>query len=606
MRTLVASQPCFDTEDVDWLRCVVSADIYARFLRLRRDSALFCAGLEAYASGNTHGARIKGVGIEAQLASKRRGLAALFEELGLRPDIIPDTSAQKHKETLNRVFGVLVKKGLVVRGQVEQAICADDGELYDEVRATCPSCGAKVEGLGCCASCGAPLEPSSLKGAVCTICDAPIATKKIDGWLYGPAGQKVVCAYVGSELGPTVDGEPGARFSLVFSSAASSLFFLEKQGAGGEENGLHVVHFVSKRLLCCYSQLLPGVFEAAGIGAQHVWIPVGHVEMSLENRKLRPASSKLLRHLGPDQVRYALAKAGPEQNLELELKALQKEINEKLVDTVGQLAQRVLQFAHSKFGFVPKPGALSQEDRELLGQVEEARGRFEEAFARFDYGAAYEEVFGLARRASEYYTRQAPWSLIRTNPERASTVIYVSLQVLRDIGILAYPLLPALSEAVLRALGAEPAGFGVLGRPLQTGAQIAEPRPVYSKLTEKQVEELEADCHVEEKPEVDIAEFLRLDLRVATVVSAEKVPNTKRLLKLRIRVGDKMRTIVSSIGEQYSPEELVGRKIIVVMNLKPSVFAGITSRGMLLAAEGDGIISLLTPMREIKDGAWVH
>lgn len=612
MRTLVTAQPCFDPEDVDWLRCAVAADVYARLLRLTGEETLFLAGLEAYASKNLHEARVKGVELGEQLALKRRTLSKLVEGLRLSPDVIADTSNPKHAETLNSVFEKLVGKGLIVKGIVEQAVCEDDGGLYDEVVARCPSCGYSMQGLGCCVNCGGMLDPSSLREAVCGICDAPIRVERSEGWLYssGKVGAKAGLTCVVSAVegfGPPFARDQNLRFSPCFSAAVARLAFTEKWG-GGLETDFQAVHFSTKRFEACHSELLPKLFEAEGfVGVAHRSIVVGHVEFRSGNVVLKAASTKLLELLGADYLRYALSRNKPDENVSIDVRTLQREINERLVDVLGQLAQRVLQFAHSKFGSIPKPGGLTQEDSELLDSVVSLRAQVEQAIKGFEYSRAYDVLIGFARRAADYYTRQAPWSLLRVNPERASTVVYVALCALRALAVLAYPLLPIFSKSVLQALGVEgEVGFKTLAQPLQVGNAVAEPKPVYSKITEKQVEELVAALHVEEKPEVDIHEFAKLDLKVATVVAAQRVPNTKRLLKLRVRVGEKLRTIVSGIGEQYTPEELVGKKIVVLMNLKPSVFAGVASRGMLLAAEGGGVISLLTPMRDVEDGSKVH
>lgn len=591
---------------------MVAAEVYARLLRLAGEEVLFLAGLEAYASKNLHEARVKGVEPREQLASKRRTLSKLVEGLRLSPDLVVDTSNPKHTETLNAVFEKLVGRGVIVRGAVEQALCEEDGGLYDEVVAHCPSCGYRTQGLGCCVNCGGILDPSSLKEAVCGICDAPVRVERSEGWFYSSDrfGVKagLACVVRAEEgFGPPFARDQNLRFSPWFSAAAAHLAFTEKWG-GDLEGGFRAVHFSTRRFEACHSELLPKLFEAKGVvGAVHISVAVGHVEFRSDNVALKASSTKLLELLGADYLRYALSRNNLGENVTIDVRALQREINERLVDVMGQFAQRVLQFAHSKFGSIPRLGALAQEDRELLDSVGTLKTQVEQAIRSFEYSRAYDALIGFARRAADYYTRQAPWSLVRVNPERASTVVHVSLCALRALAVLAYPLLPNFSKSVLQALGVEgEVGFETLAQPLQAGAALAEPKPVYSKIAEKRVEELVAACYVEEKPEVDIQEFAKLDLRVATVVAAQRVPNTKRLLKLRVRVGEKLRTIVSGIGEQHTPEELVGKKIVVLMNLKPSVFAGVASRGMLLAAEGGSVISLLTPMREVEDGSRVH
>jgi methionyl-tRNA synthetase len=612
---LITSQACFDPEDAEWLRCTVAADVYARFLAAGGERVVSATGLEAYASRTLHEAKVKGLEAKAQLASKRRTLGALMEQLHISPNILGDTSDPRHADTLKSVFTRLAESGVIAKLQVEKAVCEDDGELFDEVVGKCGACGSSVEGLGCCTSCGATLTPSTLREAKCGVCDAPISVKRVEEWAYGLKARgeaSIVNVPIVSELswGVPTPGDKGKTFAPWFSALTASMSFAGRGGQVGGDVGAGGVHFVTKRFGTHYKELLPKLGEALGAAGSDLRIVVvGRLRFSANGKPLSVSSSRLVDHLGSDATRYALSRINPEADMEVDVYELQKSINEELVDSLGQFAQRVLQFTHSKYGCVPTPGEFRDEDRELLGLIDIVYNRIISSIKSLNNSEAYASLFEFAKKAAEYYTRQAPWSLLRVNPERAASVVYVTLEALRALSVLAQPLLPEFSSKTRSALGLpleDTLSLDELKRPLTPGAQLPEPKPAYAKLTDKQVEALVAECMVEEKPEVDIAEFLRLDLRVASVVSAERVPNTKRLLRLRVRVGGKLRTIVSSIGEQYTPEELVGKKIVVLMNLKPSVFAGVTSRGMLLAAEGGGVISLLTPMREVEDGSWVH
>lgn len=615
MARLITSQACFDPEDVEWLRCTIAADVYAKFLAASGEGVISTTGLEAYASRTLHEAKVMGLEARAHLASKRRALGVLMEQLHISPNILGDTSDPRHADTLRWVFTRLAESGVITKLEGEKAVCADDGELFDEVVGKCAACGSSVEGLGCCTSCGATLTASTLRDAKCGVCDAPISVNRVEEWGYVLKTQgeaNTLNLPIVGELGwgVPVPSDGNKTFAAWFSALTATISFAVRGERAGGNVGDASVHFVTKRFGTHYRELLPKVYGALGTTGGDLRIVVaGCLRLSANGKPLRVSSSKLVAHLGSEFTRYALSRINPEADVEVDVYELQKSINQELVDSLGQFAQRVLQFAHSKYGRVPTPGELREEDREILGLIDTTSNRVISSIKALNNSEAYTILFEFAKKAAEYYTRQAPWSLLRVNPERAASVVYITLEALRALSILAQPLLPEFSSKTRSALSLPSEGtlsVEELRHPLTPGAQLLEPKPAYAKLTDKQVESLVAECVVEEKPEVDIAEFLRLDLRVASVVSAERVPNTKRLLRLRVRVGGKLRTIVSSIGEQYTPEELVGKKIVVLMNLKPSVFAGVTSRGMLLAAEGGGVISLLTPMREVEDGSWVH
>jgi methionyl-tRNA synthetase len=615
LSTLVTSQACVDPEDPDWLRCLVAADAYAKYLAAAGVDAHSAAGLEAYTSKIAADAAVRGVDPKQQLGVRRHVFAKVLEALNCSPDVLGDSYDPKHSETLNRVFSELKAAGRLAKREVEVAVCLDDGPLYDEVTGVCPTCGSRVNGLGCCAVCGTPLVPSGIKDPVCGICDAPLTFKKTTEWTYEAndghvdSGNIVLEVTRDTTWGIPVLEEANKGFASWLSSAALSVTSTMRIGSSGSWRPSRGLHFVTTRFGVHHSKLLPEILGAMGLTPEtHRVLVVQHTRFTDGPSELVVASSKLLEHLGPDYARYALTRTNPEAKLTIDVRDLQRRINGELVDTLSQFTVRVLQFAQSKFGSVPAPHTLMQEDLDLINGIRKTVGQVVSSVNALDYSSAYDAIINFARNAAAYYTRQAPWSLLRVNPERAATVVYVALEAVRAIAALCYGFLPEFSSSVLRGLGSPDAKptIAQLEHPLVAGTPISEPKPVYAKLSDKQIDALVSACTTQEKPQLDIAEFLRLDLRVATVVHAERVPNTKRLLKLRVRVANRLRTIVSSIGEQYAPEDLLGKKIVVLMNLKPSVFAGIASRGMLLAAEQGQTISLLTPLREIEDGAWVH
>ncbi|MEM0321607.1 MAG: class I tRNA ligase family protein [Thermoprotei archaeon] len=614
MVTLVATQVCFDPDSLEWLRSAVAADVYVRALAASGD-VVFATGLEAYSSKTLHESKVKGVDVRAHLAAKRRTLGRLIEQLHLSPNIVGDTSDPRHVEYLTRAFTQLTQSGTLGKFTVERAVCADDGELFDEVVGMCAVCGSKIEGLGGCPTCGTILTPSNVSEARCGICDSPLNVAKSEESAYGFKGgvqSTGADLAVSSTLGWGVPlpGEQGRTFAPWFSGVLAPLSFAARET--WEKNGgeATIVQFTTRRFGAHHAELLPQLLEALGAPRGGLRVVVaGGFKLSGKGKPLRVTSTKLLTHLDSDFVRYALSRWSPDVNVDVDVYELQKNINEELVDTLSQLTHRVLQFAYSKFGSIPKPGELREEDSGLIGLMEPTFTKMIYSISSFNFADAYTLLHDFATKVGEYYTLQAPWTTLRSDPERAATVVYVALEGVRVLSVLAQPLLPEFSAKVRSTLGLPPLAslsLDEVRRPLTPDGRLSEPKPAYTKLADKQVEALISDCAEGDKPEIELAEFLRLDLRVAIIIAAERVANTKRLLRLRVRIGDKLRTIVSSIGEQYTPDELVGKSIVVLTNLKPSTFAGVTSRGMLLAAEGDGVISLLTPMREVKDGSWVH
>lgn len=354
--------------------------------------------------------------------------------------------------------------------------------------------------------------------------------------------------------------------------------------------------------------------------------------MNLEGRKLSKSRGwtiephEILDRYDSDIIRYTIACNLPEsKDSDFSWKDLQAHTNNELADILGNYANRVLTFVKNNFDRkVPNADA----DTAFLAQYESHAKEVARLYDAVELREAVTMTMDFARQANKYFNDAAPWKLIKTDKEAAAKVMRTCLEALRAMGIYFRPILPNASLKIENMLGTDTCGVdwnSAHVAALTPGNALGEIAILFTKLEDEQIEgelkrmeemaakaEVAASDAVKVRPAVSnenitIDDFKKIKLKTAVVVEAEKVPKSKKLLKLQITIGDEKRQIVAGIAEKYSPEEMVGKTIVVVANLEPAKLMGIESQGMLLAVNDEkGIVTLVTPDSEAGSGLEVR
>ena len=330
-----------------------------------------------------------------------------------------------------------------------------------------------------------------------------------------------------------------------------------------------------------------------------------------------------------DIFRYTLATNLPEtKDSDFYWKDFQAKNNNELADIYGNFINRTLTFVEKNFGNkVPKIGKLEKLDKEIITYVQDAPARIGGYFDNFKFRDATMEMMNVARAANKYFNDAQPWKSLKSDPDRCATTLALCLNIVRSLAVLFFPVIPFSSNKVWIMLGEhtvlEKEQWSDAGRlKLQEGHTLGKSEILFTKIEDSTIEqELEnlaaanqskaADVsavkeHAPVKPQVTYDDFAKIDLRVARVVSAEAIPKSKKLMKLQIDLGFEQRQIVAGIAEKLSPEELVGKTIIVVANLAPAKLMGVESNGMLLATAADGEnFALITSSKTIDPGVGI-
>jgi len=317
----------------------------------------------------------------------------------------------------------------------------------------------------------------------------------------------------------------------------------------------------------------------------------------------------------PDQARYALAANAPESaDSEFSWRDFQKRCNAELLGKFGNFVNRVLVFAKTHCdGLVPPLGALQGEDRQFLDEVHLLMEGISNGYAEFHLRKTCQLIMELAQRGNAYFDAKKPWSAAKHPEQRSSleTTIAASISCIVNLALAASPILPETAQKIWRMLGFETllekeSWERVRKMPHLEGKRLGEPEILFRKMEESEVEEqiaklgkkasapmtLQTSSHSPVKGPIQFEEMEKIDLRVAQILEAVRVPKSKKLLKLLVDLGFEKRTVVSGIALSYEPEQLIGKKVLLVANLAPATIMGIESQGMILAAFSDGTLEL--------------
>ncbi|CDR35044.1 Methionyl-tRNA synthetase [Criblamydia sequanensis CRIB-18] len=324
-----------------------------------------------------------------------------------------------------------------------------------------------------------------------------------------------------------------------------------------------------------------------------------------------------------DQIRYVIASNAPEtQDSEFTWKDFQLKCNSDLLGKWGNLVNRVLVFAKQNCDRkVPKSPILEDEDKAFLKEIKELSDKIEEAYANFKLRRASQLIMELAQKGNVYFDQKKPWLALK-NPElipKMRATIYCSLQAIKFLALTSYPIIPEASQKVWKLIGfttdLKEADWDIeVKTELPFEKELREPEILFKKVEEEEVaKELENLKKLHEKAKknfknenlgimpfkdkISFDDFQKLDLRSALILKAEKIPKSKKLLKLTVNLGLEERTIVSGIAESYTPEEIIGKSVVVVANLEPTTIMGVVSEGMLLAGSLESGIEILTSQK---------
>lgn len=391
-----------------------------------------------------------------------------------------------------------------------------------------------------------------------------------------------------------------------------------------------LVHFIGKDNIVFHCIVFPAMLKAEGSYILPDNVPSNEF-LNLEGDKISTSRNWavwLHEYLEEfpgkqDVLRYVLTANAPEtKDNDFTWKDFQARNNNELVAVYGNFVNRALVLTQKYFeGKVPQAGELTEYDKGTLKEFADVKTEVEKLLNVFKFRDAQKEAMNLARIGNKYLADTEPWKLAKTDMDRVATILNISLQLVANLAIAFEPFLPFSSEKLRRMLNMESFDWANLGQTdlLQAGHTLNTPELLFEKIEdstiEAQVQKLldtkkaNEEANYKANPiraNIEFDDFMKLDIRVGTVLECQKVPKADKLLQFRIDDGLEQRTIVSGIAQHYQPEELVGKQVCFIANLAPRKLKGIVSEGMILSAENnDGSLAVIMPQKEVKPGSEV-
>ena len=393
-----------------------------------------------------------------------------------------------------------------------------------------------------------------------------------------------------------------------------------------------MVHFIGKDNIVFHCIVFPSMLKAHGDYILPENVPANEF-LNLEGDKISTSQNWavwLHEYLDEfpgkeDVLRYVLCANAPEtKDNDFTWKDFQARNNSELVAVLGNFINRALVLTKKYYdGVVPQRGTLTEYDEATIEELQKIKASLERNIEHYHFREALKDAMAYSRIGNKYLADTEPWKVVKTDPERVKTILNIALQITANTAIAIEPFMPFSAEKMLKMLAVDKFGWEQLGSMelLEAGHTIGEAQLLFEKIEDdviqQQLDKLAASRQAklaaeaaqnvaEQKPEVTFDDFQKMDIRVSTILAAEKVAKTKKLLKLSIDTGIDKRTIVSGIAEYYSPEELVGRQVLVLANLAPREIKGIESRGMILMAEDAlGRLVLVQPEDKTMAGAMI-
>lgn len=648
----------------------VPADIYTRFLRLRGEDVIMIGGSDEHGVPITIKAKAEGVTPQDIVDRYHTIIKDSFEELGVSFDIYSRTTSDIHASTASEFFRRLYDNGQFVEKSSMQLFDEKANQFLADryVTGECPHCHNPRAYGDQCESCGTSLNAtdlinprSAITGNVPVLKETKHWYLPLDRWetelsrwileghkewktnVYGQCKSwidlglqpRAVSRDLDWGVPVPVEGADGKVLYVWFDAPIGYIsntkeLLPDSWETYWKDPETRIINFIGKDNIVFHCIIFPAMLKAEGSYILPDNVPANEF-LNLEGDKISTSRNwavwlhEYLRDFEgkQDVLRYVLTANAPEtKDNDFTWKDFQARNNNELVAIYGNFINRALVLTHKYFGgIIPERGTLTDYDREVLAEIPSIIERVEKNLDTFHFRDALKECMNLARLGNKYLADTEPWKLIKTDEARVKTILNVCLQIAADLSTLTEPFIPFSAAKLRNFLNIDAIPWSKMGdKVIPAGHQLNEPGLLFDKIEDeqiqRQIDRLEATKKANAINEVQAApakenitfdDFAKLDIRAGRIVAAEKVAKTKKLMKLTIDTGIDTRTVVSGIAEYYTPEEIIGQQVSILVNLAPKELKGIESQGMILMAENaDGSLAFVRPDKEVKPGSEIR
>lgn len=646
----------------------IPSDIYARFLRSNKKDVVFVCGSDEHGVPITISAKKEGVSPQDVVDKYHKLIGDSFKDLGISFDIYHRTSDKLHHETASDFFEYLHKKNLFTEKVSKQYFDEKENQFLADryIMGTCPHC--KNEGAygDQCEACGTSLSATDLiepKSALSGNKPVMKETKHwflpldqyeswlkewiLDGhksdwksnvygqcksWLDQGLQPRAVTRDLDWGIPVPVNGADG-KVLYVWFDAPIGYISATKQWAKDtgkdwepywKSEDTKLVHFIGKDNIVFHCVIFPSMLKAHGDYILPDNIPANEF-LNLEGDKISTSRNWavwLHEYLEDfpgmqDVMRYVLCATAPEsKDNDFTWKDFQTRNNSELVGIYGNFINRVVVLTNKYYdGYVPERGLLTDDDRQVISELKLFPAKIAKSIEAYRFREALMDMMNLARLGNRYLADEEPWKLFKTDEVRTKTIMNIALQIAANLSVVSEPFMPFSSHKLACMLGLNQLSWKEAGSDMliEEGSKIERAQLLFRKIEDSEIEaqlkkletsKVENQMVNPQKKNVSFETFCDMDIRVGTIIAAEKVKKTKKLLKLTVDTGIDIRTVVSGIAKYYQPEDILERQVCVLVNLAPRNIKGIESQGMVLMAEDkDGTLQFVGPSEGISNGS---
>ena len=615
-----------DVPHVGHAYCTIAADVMARYHRLCGDDVFFLTGVDEYGQNIERIAAQKGMPEQEYCDKITAQFMSLWKKLEISNDYFIRTTSERHKVAAQKLFRAVYDAGDVYKAHYESWYCIRCERFFT--------------------------EKQLLDGNRCPIHELPTEWVKEENYFFKlskyqdrllklmeenpnfiqpESRRNEVLSIVRSGLDDRSISRSTVKWGIPVPIAPDDVLYvwidalsnyISAIGYGDDPDTMAQywpadIHLIGKEILWFHAIIWPALLMSAGLPLPgqifgHGWLTKAGKKLSKTTGNVIDPN-QLIEEFGTDAARYFFMREytfGSDGDFTQE--AFIHRLNGDLANDLGNLLNRTLAMVKQNFGdTVPEPKvehAASLFDGELIDTALGILPRIKPHIDKMAFSDALEVIWELVRRANKYIDESAPWQLARepTSRDRLATVLYNCVETLRILSILISPFMPSASKKISAQIGldgklVEQTFADLEWGKMPSGATLGKVEPIFPRIDVKVKQVVKSST-----PEITIDDFKKVDLRVAEVLSAEAVEGTDKLIRLSVNAGSGPRTIVAGVAQHYSPEDLIGRKVILVANLKPAKVRGIESQGMLLAAVGKKDLSIVSIDKDMPPGAKIR
>ena len=648
--------------------CYLPADIYARYLRSKGKDVKFICGSDEHGAAISIRAKKEGISSQQVIDKYHKMMGDAFKDFGISFDIYARTSSPTHHKTASEFFTNLYEKNIFSEEITEQYYDEQAKQFLADryIVGTCPNCNNENAYGDQCENCGSTLNATDLINPHSTLSGAVPVLKTTKNWflpldkmqgdienyidshkdwkanVYGQCK-----SWLNQGLQPramTRDLDWGVKVPLkdaegkvlyVWFDAPIGYISATKELTPDWEKywkskDTKLVHFIGKDNIVFHCIIFPAILMAHGDYILPENVPANEF-LNLEGEKISTSRNwavwlhEYLQDFAGKQdiLRYVLCANAPEtKDNDFTWKDFQARNNNELVAVFGNFINRVMVLSHKYFdGKAGEIKDCTPYDLTVLAEMESYPAKIAKSIEQYRFREALVELMNLARLGNKYLADTEPWKISKEESQRIATILAISLQIAANLAILSEPFLPFTSKSLFEQLNLASSDWNTAGASnlILAGHQLGAATLLFAKIEDEQMdaqlakltaskkENEKANHQMEaQKPLITFDDFSNNDMRVGTIIAAERVPKTKNLLKMTIDTGIDQRTVVSGIAAYYEPENIIGQQVTILVNLAPRDIKGITSEGMILMAENaDGSLAFIAPTKAISNGGSV-